>query len=59
MYTNFDDLPLVLTVENVSEVLDISTNTAYELLRSGKLRCVKVGRQYRIPKTAILEYLAA
>lgn len=59
MYTNFDDLPLVLTVENVSEILDISTNTAYELLRSGKLRSIKVGKQYRIPKAAILEYLAA
>lgn len=59
MYTNFDDLPLVLTVENVSEILDISPNTAYELLRSGRIHCVKVGKQYRIPKTAISEYLSA
>lgn len=34
---NIDDLPLVLTVSEVSEILGIGKNTAYDLVRCGGL----------------------
>lgn len=57
--TSFDNLPLALTVSEAAATLRIGRNTAYELVRCGKLRSIKVGRQLRIPKSALKEYLDA
>ena len=57
-YRSLDDLPLTLTVEEAGKVLRVGRNTAYELVRCGQLRSIKVGRQLRVPKQALAEYLA-
>lgn len=49
--------PLALRVEEMAHILSISRNSAYELVRSGQIRAVKVGRIYRIPKSALDEFL--
>lgn len=48
----------VLTVTDLQEVLGIGRNTAYSLIRSGAVPSIKVGKKYRIPKDAVLYYLA-
>ena len=58
-YRSFEDLPLTLTVEEAGQVLRVGRNTAYDLVRCGKLRSIKVGKQIRIPKQALLDYLGA
>ena len=55
--TSFENLPLVLHVKELAEVLSISQNTAYALVRSGQIRSIRTGRIYRIPKDALIEYL--
>lgn len=54
--TNTDDLPLVLTVSEVSDILDIGKNTAYDLIRCGAIKSFRAGRQIRVSKSALLEY---
>lgn len=49
----------VLKVDELAKILSIGRNTAYELIRSGKIRSVKIGRTYRIPLTAVEDYLNA
>lgn len=56
-YTDYNDLPLVLSVIETSKVLGIGKNSAYELVRSGKIRSVRVGHQIRIPKDALIDFL--
>ena len=56
-YRSFDDLPLTLRVEDLMPILGIGRNTAYELVRSRQIRSIRIGRQIRIPKDAVLEYL--
>ena len=56
-YRSRDDLPVTLRVEELMPILGIGRNTAYELVRSGKLRSIRVGRQMRIPKNALIEFL--
>lgn len=51
------DLPLVLKVEDLMPILSIGRNMAYELVRSGQIHSVRVGRSYRIPVNALEEYL--
>lgn len=53
----FEDLPLVLRVEDLMPLLSIGRNTAYALVRSGQIRSFRIGRCYRIPKDSVTEYL--
>ena len=57
-YHSFEELPLTLRVEDLMPILGIGRNTAYELVCSGKIRSIRIGRQLRIPKDAIQDYLA-
>lgn len=52
-----EELPLMLTVEELMPVLKIGRNTAYALVRSGQLRSVRIGKQLRIPRVALDAYL--
>ena len=58
-YRSFDELPLALRVEDLMPVLGIGRNTAYELVRSRQIRSVKIGRQLRIPKQVLIDYLTS
>ena len=56
-YRDRHDLPMTLRVEDLMPILGIGRNTAYELIRSGEIRSVRIGRQIRIPREALLEFL--
>lgn len=47
----------ILTVDELCEVLRIGKNIAYQLLRSGKIKSIKVGNIYKIPKYAVIDYI--
>ncbi len=49
--------PPVLSVKQVAEILAVSQNTAYALVRSGQIHSIRVGRSYRIPLDAVIKYL--
>ena len=51
--TSYEQLPLFLTVSELSKVLKVGRSTAYELVRSASIRSYRAGTQYRIPKEAI------
>lgn len=51
------ELPAVLTVRDLAQLLRLGTNTVYRLLRQGKIKNIRMGRQYRIPRWAVLEYI--
>ena len=57
-YRSLDELPLTLRVEDLMPILDIGRNTAYELVRCGKIRSIRIGKQLRIPKQALIDYLS-
>ena len=56
-FTSLEDLPLVLRVEDLMPVLSIGRNTAYELVRCGRIRSIRIGNQFRIPREAVIEFL--
>lgn len=58
-YHSFEELPLTLRVEDLMPILGIGRNTAYELVRSKQIYSVKIGRQLRIPKQALIDYLTS
>ena len=58
-FTSYDQLPVILSVEQMARVLGIGRNTAYELVRSRKMKSVRVGRQIRITKESLLDFLTS
>ena len=52
-----DNLPVVLSVQQLADVLQIGRNSAYDLVKSGQIRSIRIGRTIRIPQAALLEYL--
>lgn len=56
-YCSFDDLPLTLRVEDLMAVLNIGRNCVYDLIRCGKIQSIRIGKQYRIPKQALIDYM--
>ena len=53
-----DEMPLVLRVEDLTQILHIGRNTAYELVRSGQIRCLRIGgKTIRIPRDAVLDFI--
>ena len=53
----FSKYPDVVDVKQLCKMLNIGKNTAYALIHSEKLKYVKIGKVYKIPKKFIVKYL--
>ena len=53
----FKDYPDVVTVEHLQKMLGVGRKIAYLLVKENKIRSVRVGRSYKIPKLCVVEYL--
>lgn len=47
----------VLSPLEVRTVLGIGENSVYKLLKSGELKSFKIGREHKIPKFCLIEYI--
>jgi excisionase family DNA binding protein len=50
--------PILLTVRQVAQVLNIGRSTVYELIAAHKLEVVHVGRSARIPADSVQAFVA-
>lgn len=50
----YDD---VLTIADLMDYLAVGKNTAYTLIREGKIKSFRIGRNYKIPKQAVIYYI--
>lgn len=58
-YRTIDELSLVLNVNEVAKILGIGRNLAYSLVNSGEIKGLRVGTKIRIPKQALIDYMAS
>ncbi len=47
----------ILTPEETMDYLNIGRNTLYNLLNSGKLKGFRIGRNWKIPRKSLDEYV--
>jgi excisionase family DNA binding protein len=52
-----EKLPLTLRVDDLMPILGIGRNTAYRLVRTGEIRSIRIGRQIRIPRQFLIDFL--
>ena len=57
-YTDFHDLPLTLTAQEVGEVLGISRAASYELVRSNGFPRIRIGTRILVPKDKFICWIA-
>lgn len=54
---SFDELPLVLTAAETARFLMVPSSAVYAHMRSGQLKSVRIGKQYRVLKHELLQFL--
>ncbi|MCR4744591.1 MAG: helix-turn-helix domain-containing protein [Lachnospiraceae bacterium] len=47
----------ILLPEDVQKILQTGRNTVYNYLAEGKIKSLKIGGKYRIPKLYLLEFI--
>ena len=57
--TDGKDLPVMLTISEVAEYLKLHELTVRRLAREGELPAFKVGRQWRIQRAKLQEWIDA
>ncbi len=53
----FTDYPDLVNVQQLTKMLGIGITLAYKLIKTNTIIAVKVGREYKIPKRNVIEYL--
>ena len=53
----FSTYPDVVSIDEIQQMLRIGKNTVYELLKTEKLKSIKVGKKYVVPKKFVIDFL--
>lgn len=56
-HKNYEDMPLMLSVPEVGEVLGISRAGAYELVRSAEFPHIKIGNRILVPRDKFIAWI--
>ena len=56
-YKNYDELPIMLSVSQVSKVLGISRTNSYELVRSKGFPSITIGSRIVVPKDEFISWI--
>jgi len=56
-FKSYDQLPLALSAEEVSQVLGISRANAYALMHSKGFPTLKIGKRMTVPKDKLMEWM--
>lgn len=57
IYTNYDQLPIVLNADQLALALGISRANAYQLMHSKGFPTLRLGKRLLVPKDKFLEWL--
>jgi excisionase family DNA binding protein len=57
LYTNYDQLPIVLNADQLALALGISRANAYQLMHSKGFPTLRIGKRMLVPKDKFLEWL--
>lgn len=54
LFTNYPD---ILSVAQLMDILQIGRILAYKLIEEKKIKALKIGREYKIIKNSVLEFI--
>lgn len=53
----FAEYPDIVNVAQIQKMLGVSRHLAYDLITSGQVPGIKIGKAYRIPKVRVIDYV--
>lgn len=53
------ELPLLLRAEQAAKLLSLGRTTVFQMMASGELPCVRIGRAVRVPRSALERWVRA
>ena len=54
---NLHELPMILRVSEVAEVLRVDPDTVYSMVRRGELPVIRVGRAFRFSRDQLMQFV--
>ena len=59
IYTSYDELPLLLNVKQLADLLGVSDSSVYELIQEDGFPSLRIGKRIVIPKEELREWISA
>lgn len=53
----FENFPDVVGIDDLRKMLGIGRNKAYELVNAEKVKSIRIGKQIKIAKTWVIDYI--
>ena len=59
IYKSYDELPLLLNVKQLADLLGVSDSSVYELIQEDGIPSLRIGKRIVIPKEELREWISA
>ena len=59
VFTSYDELPLLLNVKQLAELLGVSDSSVYELIQEDDFPTLRIGKRIVIPKEELRKWISA
>ena len=59
IYTSYEQLPLLLSVKQLADVLGVSDSSVYELIREEDFPSLRIGKRIVVPKEELRKWISA
>ena len=59
IYKSYDELPLMLNMKQLSDLLGISDASAYELIQEEGFPALRIGKRIVVPKEELQNWISA
>lgn len=57
VFSSYDELPLLLNVKQLAELLGVSDSSVYELIQEDDFPSLRIGKRIVIPKEELREWI--
>ena len=58
IYTSYDELPLLLNVKQLADLLGVSDSSVYQLIQEDGFPSLRIGKRIVIPKEELREWIS-
>ena len=59
IYKSYDELPLLLNVKQLADLLGVSDSSVYELIQEDGFPSLRIGKRIVIPKEELRKWISA
>ena len=59
IYTSYDELPLLLNVKQLADLLGVSDSSVYELIQEDGFPSLRIGKRIVIPKEELRNWISS